>query len=249
MVIYLYILITNAVSFVVVGLYYATYSIFLRSQLSNEKGTDMTATANALENAYLVFILLIILLSTSVHIQYAEVAFRVASLFMGAFSVLSVVCSILFALDGITSASVFVLMMVYFLVILMPLLCNWNYIKPCTFLTGTLACIYFAPTYINIIPIYAISNLHDVTWGSRPTVSDKSLQSQFAQREKNQETMYKNYRSNFLVRWCICNIVVAKVTVDASRNNHTWIIMTMAGFLALLIFFKLFCAIIYNLCQ
>lgn len=54
-----------------------------------------------LENIYLVFLFLIVILSTSVKVEWAETGFRIASFFMGVLSILMVVCSVIYAIDGI----------------------------------------------------------------------------------------------------------------------------------------------------
>jgi hypothetical protein len=36
---------------------------------------------------------------------------------------------------------------------------------------------FFAPTFINIVSIYSVSNIHDVTWGSRPSGTEKKVNS------------------------------------------------------------------------
>jgi len=38
------------------------------------------------------------------------------------------------------------------------------------YLIGMLTYIFMLPTFINIMAIYSMSNLHDVTWGNRPAV-------------------------------------------------------------------------------
>jgi len=37
------------------------------------------------------------------------------------------------------------------------------------YLMGMFAYIFMMPTYTNIMQIYAMCNLHDVSWGNRPT--------------------------------------------------------------------------------
>ena len=71
-------------SFVLVGLLYATFSIIVRSAFNYSENSDMTKPANILENIYLTFLSLIVILSTSIsRIEKADCGFKLASLFMG----------------------------------------------------------------------------------------------------------------------------------------------------------------------
>ena len=37
------------------------------------------------------------------------------------------------------------------------------------YLMGLLSYLFMMPTFINIMQIYAMCNLHDISWGNRPT--------------------------------------------------------------------------------
>ena len=81
---YLYIFFSTMFSFVLVGLLYATFSIIVRSAFNYSENSDMTKPANILENIYLTFLSLIVILSTSIsRIEKADCGFKLASLFMG----------------------------------------------------------------------------------------------------------------------------------------------------------------------
>jgi hypothetical protein len=36
------------------------------------------------------------------------------------------------------------------------------------FLKGIVAILFLGPTYVNVFSIFSITNIHDVSWGSRP---------------------------------------------------------------------------------
>lgn len=63
-----------------------------------------------------------------------------------------------------------------------PFVFNCWRLRVIDFLLGVIYAIYLTPTYVNILPIYAISNIHDITWGSRPEVKVES--DNFIEREK-----------------------------------------------------------------
>lgn len=65
------------------------------------------------------------------------------------------------------------------------------------FIKGIIYATYLSPTYVNILTIYAISNIHDITWGSRPEINSEM----HSQTEKKKEIIYKNYRSKFMMFW------------------------------------------------
>ena len=62
----------------------------------------------------------------------------------------------------------------FFLIIslsyLLPFALNWKKIEIGKFLLGLLSLSFLAPTYVNIFSVYSIFNVHDVTWGNRPTI-------------------------------------------------------------------------------
>ena len=78
-------------SFVLVGVFYATYSIFLRAVLPSDDDPNIFRVANVLENVYLVFLFLLVILSTSIRLEWAMAAFWVSSLILGVFSIVLVV--------------------------------------------------------------------------------------------------------------------------------------------------------------
>ena len=68
------------------------------------------------------------------------------------------------------------------------------------FVKGVVYSIYMTPTYINIFTIFAISNIHDISWGSRPSnIQDTGSKAM----EKQKGIIYRNFRSNFLIMWLL----------------------------------------------
>lgn len=93
--------IMNMISVIVVGLYYASFSIFVRSAMEYGKTGDVFKPANLLENIYLVTLFLTLILSCSVKVENAKFGYTLFSIIFGALSVIMVVSSILFALDSV----------------------------------------------------------------------------------------------------------------------------------------------------
>lgn len=72
---------------------------------------------------------------------------------------------------------------------------------------GLLAYILLIPMFINVFSIYAFSNLHDVSWGNRPTTSGTGTEAFSASKIIQQKTEhnYEEYRANILFIWICCN--------------------------------------------
>lgn len=241
MLLYLYMVILLGLSFIIVGLFYATFSVFLRAVFDSSNCLSINSTANVLENAYLVFLFICLMLSTTVEVKWAETGFRLCSLFMGAFTILLVVTSVFYAI-GESLRSLAVLFMLAFVAsFLVPLLLNLRHLKLADFLKGTFYSIYLSPTYVNIFTIYAISNIHDVSWGSRPTTQNQKVMAAASQKDE----MYKNYRANFLIIWISVNIAVGGTVTYLSRNGQDYIILGLGGFLVTVIMVKLICSCLH----
>ena len=67
-------LINTILSYILVGAFYATYSVFVRAVFPENKDAGIEV-ANVLEDIYLVFLCLIVLLSISVKLDWAEKGF------------------------------------------------------------------------------------------------------------------------------------------------------------------------------
>ena len=75
------------------------------------------------------------------------------------------------------------------------------------YVVGLLAYILLIPMFINVFSIYAFSNLHDVSWGNRPSTTGTGTEA-FSSNKAVQELTAKNYkefRANVLFIWIICN--------------------------------------------
>ena len=132
-----------------------------------------------------------------------------------------------------------VLMAIYIASLALPCLLNWKKINPSQFIIGTIWNIFLAPTYVNIITTYAISNIHDISWGSRPSANDGQRQEQFERIERERELQYENYRSKFLLVWTLINTFFALIITSISRGDNDDIIFGIAAFMSGILFIKL----------
>jgi chitin synthase len=248
MLLYAYMILLLVLSYVIVGLFYSAFSVFLRAILPSEECLSVTQAANVLENAYLVFMFLCLMLSTTVQVDWAETGFRICSLFMGAFTILMVVCAAFYAFDDDQNAYAVLLLLIFMASYAVPLLLNFAHLKVADFIKGVVYGIYLSPTYTNIFTIFAISNIHDVSWGSRPgsNTMDKNKASKLKAAAAKKDEMYKNYRANFLVIWLSVNIAVGGVVTYASRNGQQDFIFYLGAFLSGVIAVKLICSTIHK---
>jgi len=102
--------------------------------------------------------------------------------------------------------------------------------------------IYLSPTYINIFTIYSISNIHDVSWGSRPATQNET----FAKIENKKMIMYRNFRSRFLIFWVAVNIIIGYGFLYLWREGFEDIIFYIGAFLVGLMFFRIILSTVYK---
>jgi len=187
-----------------------------------------------IENVYLAFLFSVLALSTSIEVTWAEMGFRLCSILMGIFSILFIILAIVFAgLNGLSELAVSLIVVFTFSYII-PCVLNCHRFKYLDMLKGIIYLIYMTPTYLNILPIYAISNTHDVTWSSNP-----HLKFDFTSDLKREKDLrYRNFRSRFLIVWVILNFLVGYGIVLVSEVEGVDIV-TYIGIVVLgIIMFK-----------
>jgi hypothetical protein len=178
-----------------------------------------------------------------VNIDWAEWGYRISAFFMGLFTVFMVVSLVVYFDESETSAiSIF-----FFLAILgsyaVPLILHCGELSVIDFLKGIVYLIFLSPTYINIISLYSICNIHDISWGSRPAGDDVSKASK---RDINMSIDYKNYRSQFLVVWAASNASIGFIVVLISRSGQQSYLFFFAAILTVMIGFKLICSFLHS---
>ena len=100
---------------------------------------------------------------------------------------------------------------------------------------------YLTPTLINVFVIYAISNLHDISWGNRPSNSGLSKE------EQNRQEDYEIFRSKFLIGWLCFNVSFSYIVIYLSRNNQNNYIMLFAIFVGGILWIRLVISFINRL--
>jgi cellulose synthase/poly-beta-1,6-N-acetylglucosamine synthase-like glycosyltransferase len=240
---YLYMAVTTLVGYFIVGLFYASFSIFVRSIFSSDDCLSVNHAANVLENLYLIFLFFCLILSVWVKVEWAEIHFRVWCVFMGAFTILMIVSMVYFYFESdIASISVY-----FFIVLaasyLSPLILNFRSLRITDFIRGIIYVIFMSPTYININSVYAVSNIHDVSWGSREAGSDSNANSL---KQERMEEDYKNYRSKFLIIWILLNNLVGFTVVLISRNQGIYYLLFIGSLLMIIVGIKILLSILHH---
>ena len=202
---YFYLLIQITLSFVLLGSFYAVFSIFLRAILPSEICMSLTSAANIILNVYIMLLWLTLLLSTSIDIAWAENGFRFCSFAFGLFAVLMIVCSIMFALNANIQSISVILLGAFLFSYLIPLFINIKRLMFFAFIKGILYLTFLSATYINIFTIFSILNIHDVSWGSRQTSENSKM---LYETERKKQVLYKDFRAKFFLFWIMVNTIV-----------------------------------------
>ena len=76
--------------------------------------------------------------------------------------------------------------------------------------------------FTNVFQIYAMCNLHDVSWGNRPADTGTSAFTANKEKQKNSDDDYKVFRTNFVFCWLFANMIYyvligELVDVDSSK--------------------------------
>lgn len=162
---------------------------------------------------------------------------------MGVFTLVMVACSIYFILTesfGISLA--FIAFGAFLLFYLVPLIFNVRHLRVCDFVKGVAYATYLSPTYVNIFTIYAISNIHDVSWGNRPT----NVKQVFQKVENKKGILYRNYRAKFLAFWAIINFAVGYGNMVLWRFDYGQVLLYIGAFIVAVSLFKLVLSILHK---
>ena len=92
------------------------------------------------------------------------------------------------------------------------------------YIVGLIAYLLLIPMFSNIFSIYSMCNLHDISWGNRPTTGTNGTEafSASVKTQKETEMNYKAYRANFLFLWFCANgaYFVAMLTIAGVGNDN-----------------------------
>ena len=106
-----------------------------------------------------------------------------------------------------------------------PIMLHLNNIRLCRFVFGSLVMIFLSPTFINVFVLYAIANLHDISWGNRPKNADISA------KQQDHKDKFEIFRFNVLVWWLLANSIFAFCVVEISTVAQDGFILIFGGLL------------------
>jgi len=75
------------------------------------------------------------------------------------------------------------------------------------YVLGFLVYMLLMPMFTNVFQIYALCNLHDVSWGNRPSTTGTEAFTEDKKDAKKLEEDYMVFRSNFVLVWLGANVV------------------------------------------
>jgi len=91
-------------------------------------------------------------------------------------------------------------------------------------LKGVIHFVFLSPSYVNIFLVYAMCNIHDCSWGSRPD--------QLSEEEKNRLEEYEEFRARWTIIWALSNATLAYffdlIDKQGKQNLYYWAIYAVA---------------------
>lgn len=75
-----------------------------------------------------------------------------------------------------------------------------------SYVWGLVAYMLLSPFFNTILQVYAFTNLHDVSWGNRPAISDINQASKAATKAENLKKTYEQSRTYWVFMWVMCNV-------------------------------------------
>ena len=88
------------------------------------------------------------------------------------------------------------------------------------YVIGFISYMLMLPVFVNIMQVYAMSNLHDVSWGNRPTANAGTNQLTINEKKSEElQSNFKVFRINFLAFWVLSNLAFALVIENFATTN------------------------------
>ena len=123
---------------------------------------------------------------------------------------------------------------------LLPIILHIHEIKLCRFFFGSLTMMFLTPTFINVFVIYAIANLHDISWGTRP-----SQNAGLSKKQQDQKDRFEIFRSKVLILWLLFNAGFGYAIIYLSRRGQNNYILVLAIFVGIVLWLRL----LFSLCN
>uniref|UniRef100_A0A7S3JHX8 Uncharacterized protein n=1 Tax=Euplotes harpa TaxID=151035 RepID=A0A7S3JHX8_9SPIT len=227
-------------SLLLVGSLFASFSIFVRSFFT-DPGCSEFGAAKAFETIYLGILFVFILMCTTKPIEKSNSAYILIILTFGVFVFVSVGFGFKYFWEEQKNSVVgYLLLATVVLSYLVPILLNCRLINYWDYFVGIFILFFLSPLYINIVVIYSMANLHDISWGNRETDQKKSEET-----KKNLE----QFRALYFIIWLFANAFYGYAIIYISKTNQRYFILALTVLVSFTILGKILFAVIHTFCD
>ena len=213
----LYYIINIMYSFILVGGFWLALSICIRRLFGRPDDADVNTDSgintamSGLLIGYVALLVSILVISLGSKIKDATFAMKVISIFLALYMALFIGLLVSLFFESWEKPTVLVPVLITVLGFFFILVVNdavWGV------LIGSIHFLLATPIYINIFTIYAISNIHDVSWGNRAQVLTKEEESEMDENEK--------FRTGWTLLWAFINFFFAYILDAADRSDDAY---------------------------
>lgn len=93
------------------------------------------------------------------------------------------------------------------------------------------------PTFINVLNIYAVVNIHEVTWGSRPDLPTPD--------ERKRSDEYEHHRTRWVILWVVSNVGYYALVMGTSKDTGMYYLYVTMAIITIIYTVKFVGSIIY----
>ena len=252
-------LLQTILTFVLVGCFYASFSIIVRTAFPDENSSEVSVTAEVCENLILLLILYIFTWSLCVDVgdEAADDFFWITSIILGGLYFFSFYCLGIYIYneDGDMRIYPLILLFVLVLSLAIPIILNCCHINHvCQFWIGLPVYLFFTPLFLITLVMYSFGNIHDVTWGNRPEVAAKANdkdRAKIAQANKKKGMEFKKYRAIILLIWCTMNLAmgycITQITRGTPGTTGDLFFDIFLGYCAFIMIYRFFFSVLHRL--
>jgi cellulose synthase/poly-beta-1,6-N-acetylglucosamine synthase-like glycosyltransferase len=217
---FVYYVFNTILTFMLVGTFYATFTILLRTKFLNTDMNDFDNPVMYLENVYIGLIILIFIWSCNKDVGLSYIFYALKSIILGFFMLFTLYTMYNYfnVEDSFSTQIVFYVLLGTFAIPIVLNLCRINHCFP--FVVGFVFYLFFTPFYLNALVIYAFCNIHDCSWGNRPTVgASVAQQQQAADAKRKKDEEFKAFRTHVVVAWIFANLGISILIVKFQRQD------------------------------
>ena len=191
-------------SLLLVGSLLSSFSIFVRAYfpIEGENQCPTIAVAPMAERVYICLLMLFIIMTILKPLERSRAAYLISSILFGLLFYFMLAIGVLYVISNVSLFGVIFLSSLVASYII-PVVFNCSLVNWPKYFCGTIALLFLTPTYFNLFMIYSISNLHDVSWGTR---EGGDSQGKALMR-------LKSFRAWWFVIWLFINMVYAYLVI------------------------------------